>query len=108
MKPTVIGSPVYSVYRIISVLRIVWSTAATEVTHSSDKPYLTNAAGPTSHSPLPIDDPRRIAPGPITPRIRSPRAVGGGGSSPLDQGGRPERDSRVVDVTGALSETARS
>ena len=35
-------------------------------------PYFTNAAGPNSHSPLPIEVPRMIAPGPITPRNPRP------------------------------------
>src|SRR5262245_19512396 len=65
----------------------VWSTAATVVTQSSDRPYFTNAAGPTSHSPEPMEEPRRMAPGPITPRTPSPGATGGRGSSPFDQGG---------------------
>jgi hypothetical protein len=64
MKPVNTGSPVASVYRINSVLKIVWSITATATTHSSDNPCRTNTAGPSRNSPLPTAMPRTITPGP--------------------------------------------
>ncbi len=49
--------------------------------------YLTAAAGPTSHSPPPIDVAAMMAPGPITANMfRRPKG-GGAGSSATFQGG---------------------
>ena len=53
-------------------------------------PYFTNAAGPNNHSPLPIEVPRIIAPGPMTPRNPIPLVMGGAGSSATDHGARPD------------------
>ena len=38
MKPVKAGSPVASVYRMSSVLKIVWKNTATSVIQSSDRP----------------------------------------------------------------------
>ena len=89
-------------YRIASVLRIVCRVTATVVTQRSDNPYLTKAVGPISHSPLPIDAPSTITPGPTTPRRRSPFVDGGAGSSARPQGSRPVR------ASGAASRTSVS
>src|SRR6186997_2763620 len=52
-------------------------------------PYLTAAAGPTSHSPPPIAVASRIAPGPITRSTWRTVNGGGAGRSAVDQAGRP-------------------
>ena len=77
MNPVNIGSPVLTVYRITSVLKIVCSTTATVTIPSRPVPYRITAAGPVSHSPLPIDVPSRIAAGPII-RTKLPKLGGGG------------------------------
>src|SRR6185369_14831725 len=52
-----------------------------------DDEYLTATAGPTSHSPPPIDVAAITAPGPITRnKLRSPNG-GGAGSSSTSHGG---------------------
>src|SRR5262245_57322318 len=93
MKPVKIGSPVATVYRISSVLKIVCRKTATDVTHSSEKPYFTNTAGPSRNSPLPIDKPSTMTPGPTTDIQPSPFGTGGAGRSAGTHGSRPERDS---------------
>ncbi len=72
-----------------SVLKIVCSRIATPATHSSESPCFTNAAGPSRNSPLPIDAPSTITPGPTTPSQASPRGLGGAGSSARTQGSSP-------------------
>jgi hypothetical protein len=58
--------------------------------------------GPMSYSPLPIDIPRMMTPGPMTPRRPTPRAAGGRGSSARLQGSSPERASSGLEpITGA-------
>src|SRR5688572_28597424 len=49
--------------------------------------YLTAAAGPTSHSPPPIDVAAMIAPGPITAIMLRNVNTGGAGRSATSQGG---------------------
>ncbi len=75
---------------------MVCRKTATEVTHSSDSPYFTNAAGPISHSPLPIESPRMIAPGPITPITPSPRVAAGRGRFASPHASSPDRSSRFT------------
>ena len=52
-----------------------------------DDEYLTAAAGPTSHSPPPIDVAAMIAPGPITLNRLRPLNAGGAGRSLTSQRG---------------------
>src|SRR3712207_9231861 len=99
MKPTVIGSPVYSVYRQASSLKIHWSRIDSVATQSKAAVNWAVAAGPIGHSPLPIETPRMIAP---APAIRSPLfgvKVGGVGILATFQGGR---------LPAATARTARS
>src|SRR5262245_21921550 len=66
------------------------STMAIEAIRKIDDEYLTAAAGPTSHSPPPIDVAAMIAPGPITfSRLRSPNGGGAGRSSTSHGESRP-------------------
>ena len=69
-----------------SVLKTVWKNTATSVTHSSDRPCLTKVAGPNRNSPLPIDTPSTMTPGPHTPIHDNPRGIGGSGRSAFSQG----------------------
>src|SRR6185369_6579123 len=79
-----------------STLRSVCSNAATPTTHSSESPYFTNAAGPSRNSPLPIETPSTITPGPIALNHCRPFGLGATGSSPTRHGSRPERASGAV------------
>src|SRR5579875_2305090 len=67
---------------------ITWSMIETVATHSSAAPYLAVSAGPISHSPLPIEVPRRIAPGPMTRIALRSEKGGGAGRSDFSQAGR--------------------
>src|SRR4029453_10182789 len=78
---------------------MVWKRTASTVTQSNDGPYFTTADGPISHSPLPMDAPSTMAPGPTTPRMRRPRVSGGAGSSPRFHGWSPVRASGASGVT---------
>src|ERR1044072_7886567 len=84
---------------INSTLRSVCSSAATPTTQSSDRPYFTNAAGPSRNSPLPIETPSTITPGPIALNHWRPRGLGAAGSSSVRQGSRPDRASGAVWLT---------
>src|SRR5215510_1011540 len=64
-----------------SVLKMVWKNTATSVTHSSVRPCFTNVAGPSRNSPLPMDTPSTMTPGPHTPIHERPRGIGGSGRS---------------------------
>src|ERR1051325_5222438 len=99
MKPVMIGSPVAIVERISSRLSSVWSNAATPTTHSNESPYFTNAAGPSRNSPLPIETPNTITPGPMALNQPSPFGCGAGGNSPRRQGSSPDRASGATSVT---------
>src|SRR5262245_51937178 len=70
-------------------------------THNSDRPCWTNAAGPSRNSPLPIETPRAMTPGPTADTHSSPRGLGGSGSSADCQASRPDRASRGVTEGGA-------
>ena len=98
MKPVFAGSPVAIVYRINSVLKLVCSSTATETTHNIVSPYRTKFAGPSRYSPLPIEAPSTMTPGPTTPIQARPLGLGGSGSSAVFQGSSPERDSGAVMV----------
>lgn len=88
--PPKIGSPVYSVYRIASMLKIACRTIATVAIRKIAEEYLTAAAGPTSHSPPPIDVAAMIAPGPMTCRmLRKPKGGGAGRSATFHCGNAP-------------------
>src|SRR5688572_31902122 len=89
MNPVKTGSPVAMVYRISSTFSSVCSSAATPTTQSSERPYLTKAAGPSRNSPLPRDAPSTITPGPTALNQPSPCGLGGGGSSATFQGSSP-------------------
>src|SRR5687767_11830908 len=91
MKPVKTGSPVASVYRITSMLKIVCSVTAIPTTQSNDRPWRTKAAGPSRNSPLPIAAPSTMTPGPVTLSHSRPRGVGGAGSSARVHGSKPER-----------------
>ncbi len=93
MKPVNAGSPVASVYRISSVLKIVWSRTAIPTTQSSDSPFRTNAVGPSRNSPLPMETPRIMTPGPTALSHPSPWGLGGTGRSARDHGSSPDRAS---------------
>ena len=60
---------------------------------SNERPYFTNAAGPSKNSPLPIETPSAITPGPIALNHPTPCGLGAGGSSPIRHGSSPERAS---------------
>jgi hypothetical protein len=61
---------------------------ATVAMRKMSVPYLTAVAGPTSHSPPPIDVAAMTAPGPMTfIALRSPKGSGAG-SSAMSQAGR--------------------
>src|SRR5689334_20510624 len=93
MNPVKIGSPVATVYRINSMLKIVCRNTATVVTQSSENPCRTKVAGPSRNSPLPIDKPRTMTPGPTTDIQPKPFGVGAAGSSARENGARPVADS---------------
>jgi hypothetical protein len=57
-------------------------------TQSNAPPYLAVTAGPISHSPLPMDVPSRIAPGPITAMAARSENGGGAGKSAWSQAGK--------------------
>src|SRR5439155_27266206 len=59
--------------------------------------YLTAAAGPTSHSPPPMDVAAMTAPGPITlSRLRRPKGGGAGSSSTSQEGSSPAVGGRTL------------
>src|SRR5215217_5469412 len=63
---------------------------ATEAMRKMSEEYLTAAAGPTSHSPPPIEVAAITAPGPITfSRFRPLNGSGAGRSSTLQRGNAP-------------------
>src|SRR5215470_18120317 len=70
-----------------SRLKITWSRMAAVTSRNIEEEYFTATAGPTSHSPPPIEVAAITAPGPITrSRLRKPKG-GGAGSSSTSQGG---------------------
>src|SRR5882724_231319 len=71
-----------------SRLKISCSAMASVAIQKTDVPNCTPIAGPTSHSPPPIDVASRIAPGPIVLNIFFAEKGRGSGSSSLPQGGR--------------------
>ena len=90
MKPVMIGSPVYIVYRAASRLKIVCSTIPNVATHKMPRPYLIVVSGPTIHSPPPMAAASRIAPGPIVlNRLTSPNGNGSGRSARSHAGRLP-------------------
>ena len=81
---------------------------ATVVTQSKVRPYLTTVVGPTSHSPPPMEVPKRMAPGPITLKMFSTSQAGAGGKSASSQAGNSPAetvaggsDFNVFDITGS-------
>src|SRR3712207_9524804 len=106
MKPTVIGSPVYSVYRQASSLKIHWSRIDAVATQSRAAVYWAVAAGPISHSPLPIETPRMIAPAPAIRSAFFGLYGNGAGISATFQGGRvPASTCRSLADTALLAAT---
>ena len=101
------------------------STIATVAIRKIADEYLTAAAGPTSHSPPPIDVAAMIAPGPMTRNML--RTVNGGGagrsataqrgsspwnaakasSSVLGNGGMARRIPQLDDLSRRFSATVR-
>src|SRR5581483_2328559 len=57
-------------------------------TQSRAPPYLAVTAGPMSHSPLPIEVPSKMAPGPISAMAAPSENGGGAGRSACSQAGR--------------------
>jgi hypothetical protein len=73
-----------------SRLNITCSAIATVAMRKIADEYLTAAAGPTSHSPPPIDVAAMIAPGPITLNmLRSANGGGAGRSATSQRGSAP-------------------
>jgi hypothetical protein len=68
---------------------------------SSERPYFTKAAGPSKNSPLPIETPSAITPGPMALNHPKPFGLGAGGNSPSRHGSSPERAS-IWTVDGVL------
>ena len=68
--------------------------------------YLTAAAGPTSHSPPPMEVAAMTAPGPMTlSRSRKPKGGGAGRSATSQAGSSPEvRGRRTPSPNGLSSE----
>src|SRR5262245_15186636 len=83
---------------MISVLKTVCRRMATVDTQRSVSPWRTKTAGPRRNSPLPIDAPRTMTPGPTTLTQPSPRGVGGAGSSARTHGSNPVRASGAAGV----------
>ena len=83
-----IGSPLYTAYRIIARLQKAWSRMLTSASQSSDAPYWAVTAGPKSHSPEPMLVPARTTPGPIRPTQSRQPPAGGAGRLPIVQAGR--------------------
>src|SRR4029453_4953753 len=90
MKPVNTGSPVATAYLLPSVFKMVWKRMATKQTQRSDSPCRTNAAGPRRNSPLPIDPPSTITPGPTAFSQPRPSSVGGAGSPACFHGSNPD------------------
>src|SRR5688572_23657286 len=84
-----------------SVLNTVCRKTDTVVTQSSDSPYRTKTAGPRRNSPLPIDAPSTITPGPTTVSQPSPLGDGGTGSSARVHGSSPDRASGASATSAA-------
>ena len=57
-------------------------------TQNTERPYCTPTAGPTSHSPPPVEATSRITPGPMTRKRLPPENGGGSGKSSCPQRGR--------------------
>src|SRR5687767_759522 len=72
---------------------MVCRKTATPTIHNSDNPYFTSAAGPSRNSPLPIDAPSTMTPGPTALNQPNPCGRGASGSSPRRHGSSPEMDS---------------
>src|SRR6266536_1132591 len=87
MKPLMIGSPVYSVYRQASSLKTHWRRIEAVATHSNAAVNCAVTLGPMSHSLLPIAPPRIIAPAPATLRALLNPYGGGAGRSAISQAG---------------------
>ena len=101
MHPVKIGSPVARVYRINSVLKIVWSSTEMLVTHNNVRPYFTNTAGPRRNSPDPIETPSTMTPGPTAASHPNPCGRGASGRFAGFHAGNPERLS-VAGVDGFM------
>ncbi len=72
------------------MLKSTWSTMAIDAMRKIDDEYLTAAAGPTSHSPPPIEVAAMMAPGPmILKRLRMPNGGGAGRSASSQRGSSP-------------------
>src|SRR5438874_1061972 len=66
---------------------MTWSMMEAVATHRSAPPYLAVTAGPISHSPLPMEVPSKIAPGPMTAMAVRNENGGGAGRSACSQAG---------------------
>src|SRR5262245_700624 len=92
-----------------SRLNSTWRAMETVAMRKIAVEYFTAAAGPTSHSPPPIDVAAITAPGPITfIRFRRPKG-GGAGRSVTSQGGRhPWAEGRLAGSGPAATGAATS
>ena len=73
-----------------SRLKITCRPMATVAMRKIDDEYFTAAAGPTSHSPPPIEVAAMMAPGPMTAiRLRRPNGGGAGNSATSQRGSAP-------------------
>src|SRR5262245_33249919 len=82
------------------MLNTVWNSTDSVVTQRIDRPWRTNAAGPSRNSPLPIEAPSTMTPGPTTPTQPKPWGLGGIGSSAGSHGSSPERASGEAEDAG--------
>src|SRR6185503_10083135 len=75
-------------------------------THSSAPPYWAATAGPSSHSPPPIEEPARIRPGPsIAARAASPKRGADGSAPRCHRGMRCDPGQGAVAASAAPSAT---
>src|SRR5215510_4109662 len=80
----------------------VCSNTAASVTQRRDNPCRRNVAGPKRNSPLPIEPPRTMTPGPTTPNQSKPLGLGGAGKSARVHPSSPERASIGVNLRDAV------
>jgi len=86
-----------------------WRRTATVAIYSRLPPYRAVTLGPRSHSPLPIEMPSAMIPGPVIPRSARPKRYGGGaGRSATSHSGKHPQGGLYRADAGTWSQASSS